>query len=83
VEQFDDDHFKYNLQQILRDNPHDPVPVLFEGSVYARPLIARMWYTAKVRLGLSGPQTPNYSIVVTSYKVVEAQTWDSNRHDCK
>ena len=76
VVQRDHEELYEELRQKFRDDPYAPVPILFEGTVYARSAVAIWWYMVKVRMHFAGGETPDGTMTIRAYKVGGEQTWD-------
>jgi len=60
--------FSQELDRRLQDEPYDPVPIEFEGTLYRPSLVRRLWFGTVVIFGLHGDSTP--PVTIRAYETV-------------
>jgi hypothetical protein len=66
-EKLDRQDFDAELGQRFKDDPYDPVPVLFEGTLYRPPLVRRLWFGVASKFDVHDETPP---ITIRLYRAV-------------
>lgn len=66
-EKLDRQNFDAELNQRFKDDPYDPVPVLFEGTLYRPSFVSRLWFGVVNKLGVHDETPP---ITIRLYRAV-------------